>query len=271
MKIVETKRVITLDELAKLDEDKKEKESADKKAERKTLHASLLGMEGGLSKPKLSKKPKKEKGKGLGSFSGIQGNLVKTETEQVKNDRLKKANRFYLPVLNINDVTQHDSQPLENRLHFTDKVAYNTCIGNCCGVPGLKAGCCYLDPDDIEHVLGPLDEEWISGFVKHLRKQGLGASRHDVVVDFEEGKLIGDKWFSGTPKNAVFQSPDSYPILRMQLVGPRFACKFLNFETGKCTIYAHRPDMCRDYLCQYVKANFLVRTKQHPNTYSKIR
>jgi Fe-S-cluster containining protein len=157
---------------------------------------------------------------------------------------------------------------MENRIHFTDPVAYNTCIGNCCGVKDLKAACCYLDPDDIEHVLGPLDEEWISGFVKHLRKQGLSAGRHDVVIDFEEGKLIGEKFFRGHP---VFQSPDSYPILRIQAVGPRFACKFLNFETGKCTIYNNRPNMCRDYLCQYIRANFLVRTKAKPNTYQKLR
>lgn len=179
-------------------------------------------------------------------------------------------NRFHLPVLHINDPQQWPSQPLESRLHFTDEVAFKTCLGNCCGVQDLKAGCCYLDPDDMEHVLGPLDEDWIKEIVAWLRTKGIQATRSDVVIDFEEGKVIGEKFFTGHRK-AVFLSQDSYPILRFQVVGPRFACKFLNPLSGKCSIYEKRPDMCRGYLCQYVKANFLVRTADRPNTYKKLR
>ena len=69
-----------------------------------------------------------------------------------------RKDRFHLPVLHINDPTQWPSQPLENRMRFTDEVAFHTCLGNCCGVEGLKAGCCQMDPDDMEHVLGPVDE-----------------------------------------------------------------------------------------------------------------
>lgn len=180
--------------------------------------------------------------------------------------------RFYLPVLHINDPTQWPSQPIENRLRFTDEVAFHTCLGNCCDVEGLKAGCCQIDTDDMEHVLGPVDEDWIKHIVRWLNTKGIAATRSDVVIDFEEGKVIGEKFFNGERK-AVFFSKESYPILRFQAHGPRFACKFLTPNTGKCSIYEQRPAMCRGYLCQYVKANFLVRIdpRNHPHTYEKIR
>lgn len=198
----------------------------------------------------------------------VQGNLNKNNLVQ---DPKKK---FHLPVLHINDPQQWPSQPLENRLHWTDTNAYNTCLGNCCGVEGLKAGCCYLDPEDLEHVLGPLtgeDEQWIHDIVVWLReKKGITASRTDIVIDYEEGQLIGEKFFNGERK-AVFQSKDSYPMLRFQVVGPRFACKFLTPSTGKCSIYERRPVMCRKYLCQYVKANFTINSKEHKATWVKVR
>lgn len=183
-----------------------------------------------------------------------------------------KENRFHLPVLHINDPTQWPSQPLENRLRFTDEVAYKTCLGNCCGVEGLKSACCQMDPEDMEHVLGPVDEDWIKDIVRWLNLKGISATRSDIVIDYEEGKIIGEKFFNGERK-AVFQAKETYPILRFQVQGPRYACKFLNPNTGKCNIYEKRPNMCRGYYCQYINANFLVRTnkKDHPNTYVKIR
>jgi Fe-S-cluster containining protein len=183
-------------------------------------------------------------------------------------EKNNEEDKWYLPKLNINDPTMWDSQPLEKRRHFTDEVAYQTCLGNCCGVQNLKSGCCHLDPDDIEHVLGPLDEEWITATIKWMRKSGIMAGRNDIVIDWEEGKMIGEKFFNG---HQVFQSKGSYPMLRFQVTGPRFVCKFLNNDSGKCTIYLKRPDMCRKYLCSYITGNFLVRTPDKPNTYQKIR
>ncbi len=186
----------------------------------------------------------------------------------------KKENRFYLPVININKETEWPSLPLSERRHFTDKVAYEVCLGSCCGVEGLKAGCCFIDLDDPEHVLGPLvtkdgkEDPWIMDTVRKLSRNGQNITRADIVIDYEEGKIIGEKFFNGHP---VFASKTSYPMMRFQVIGPRFACKFLNPVTKKCTIYTIRPDMCRNYLCNYVKSSFLVRTKSHPNTYTKVR
>lgn len=178
-----------------------------------------------------------------------------------------KRDRFYLPILNLNDPKQWESKPLSERKFFTDTVAKETCVGNCCGVEGLSAGCCQLDPDDIEHVLGPVDEVWIKKTIKWFNKKGLAYTRHDIVIDFEEGKLIGQTFFKDHP---VFSRKETYPILRIQASGVRFACKFLNVLNGKCTIYLQRPDMCSRYLCSYVKTNFLVRGESHPNTYKKV-
>jgi Fe-S-cluster containining protein len=159
---------------------------------------------------------------------------------------------------------------MENRKHFTDKVAYDTCLGNCCGVKGLKAACCNLDPNDLEHVLGPCDEKWISDTIKWLRSKGIMMGRADLVVDFEEGKLLGKTFFND---HQVFKSPSSYQFLRFKVDGMRFSCIFLNNESKKCTIYDHRPGFCASYLCKYVEANFLVKSKDpnHPNTWNKIR
>jgi len=178
----------------------------------------------------------------------------------------QKKDKFYLPVLRINSPDEWPSQPKEKRIKFTDEVGTKTCLGNCCGIDGLKAGCCKIDPDDLEHVLGPVDEEWIKETLKWFKTKNMPLKREDLVIDFEEGVLIGERLFNSHP---VFKSPTTYPILRMQVNGPRYSCKFLSPETGFCTIYPIRPKMCREYYCEYVKANFLVKTTQH--RYEKMR
>jgi len=179
----------------------------------------------------------------------------------------KKENKFYLPVLSLNDRTMWESKPKSERRNFTDDVAKETCLSNCCGQPGVFSACCRLDPDDLEHILGPVSEQWIKRFLAWSEKKKLNYKRGDVVIDFEEGKLIGEKFFNGHP---VFTRPTSYPMMRLQAMGPRMACKFLNPDNGMCGIYEQRPDMCRGYLCEYVKKNFFVKTKDQPNTYKRV-
>jgi Fe-S-cluster containining protein len=194
---------------------------------------------------------------------------IETNKTQVSNGKTQqKVEKYYLPVLYLNRAEEWQPAPNDQRRHFTDEVAMETCLSKCCGHEGLKSACCTLDPDDLEHILGPLDETWIKKTVSWFRKKGINVTRHDLVIDYEEGKLIGSNHFNG---HKVFEQKASYPMLRIQVYGPRWACKFLNVNTGMCTIYDKRPDMCRDYLCQYVKSNFLVRTKTKPNTYQNVR
>lgn len=180
----------------------------------------------------------------------------------------KKVEKYFLPVLHLNREEAWEPKPMKERSYFTDEVAMKTCLSNCCGYEGLKSACCTLDPDDLEHILGPIDERWIKKTLLYFKRKGMSLEREDIVIDYEEGKLIGQTHFNG---HKIFEQKTSYPMLRIQVYGPRWGCKFLNPKTGMCTIYHIRPDMCRNYLCQYVKTNFLVRTRQKPNTYQNIR
>lgn len=202
---------------------------------------------------------------------GSRGPLLKKSDNVIEGQEVSPNDRYYLPVLDINHVPQWESKPMEERRHFTDKVALETCLGNCCGVPGLKGGCCHLDPVDLEHVLGPVDEKWIADTIKWFGKKGLHYKRGDLVIDYEEGKILGETLFKDAHNNQIFKEKTAYPFLRFQVLGPRYVCKFMNPETYMCQIYAVRPNMCRTYLCQYVVTNFLVKTKAHPGSYRRVR
>lgn len=180
----------------------------------------------------------------------------------------KVQNKFHLPVLNINKQDYWESQSVKDRKHFTNEVAAKTCLGNCCGYEGLSAGCCQLDSEDLEHVLGRVDEEDIKTLILHLKKTQPGIKREDIVIDKEEGILLGRQFFNDHP---VFQHEDSYPMLRLQVFGSRFVCKFLSTKTFMCTVYSHRPQMCVNYYCEFLKKNYLLRTKDKPNTWQKLK
>lgn len=197
--------------------------------------------------------------------------LEKTEEsiEEIKqtNEKQKITSKYHLPILSLNKKEFWPSQSVDKRANFTNEVAEKTCLGNCCGFEGLKSGCCTLDPEDLEHVLGPVDDDSIKKIIAYFKALGYTITRDDIVIDYEEGIAIGNRLFNGHP---AFLSKSSYPMMRLQVNGPRFVCKFLNISNGKCTIYKTRPEMCRNYLCEYVKANFLVR-KENTVNFRKIR
>jgi len=199
-------------------------------------------------------------------------NQVEDKPEQPKKS---PNDRYYLPVLNLNWNQDWQSKPVDQRKHWTDKEAMSTCLGNCCGVEGLKGACCHLDPFDLEHILGPIDsvkdEHWIQDTVKWFRNKGIPFTRQDLVIDYEEGKIIGETLFRESNNNNIFQQPTAYPMLRFQVIGPRYACKFMNPQSYKCTIYEVRPKMCRTYYCQYIQTNYLVKASPHPNRWQKMR
>lgn len=119
--------------------------------------------------------------------------LPRENSDSKKNEGIKNTeDKYYLPVLNINHIPQWESKPINERKKFTDEVALETCLGNCCGVEGLKGACCHLDPVDLEHVLGPVDEDWIRDTIKWFRKKNIPCNRTDLVIDYEEGKFLGE-------------------------------------------------------------------------------
>lgn len=188
--------------------------------------------------------------------------VVLSEEQRENIEQIKKDNKYHLPVMYLNDGDWLESKPRSERVHFTDEIAVETCLNNCNGHAGVGNACCILDPDDLEHVLGPVSEKWISKMIRWYKKKGIYAERSDIVIDFEEGQVIGRAHFNN---HKVFQDPKTYPILRIQAYGPRYACKFLNVHNGKCGIYSVRSAMCRNYYCQYVFKNYLLRDPNHPS------
>lgn len=193
---------------------------------------------------------------------------IKEITEKPSEDGKKRLpTKFYLPVLNLNQKDKWESLEKKDRKHLTPELAEDVCTNNCCGYEGLAAGCCQLDPENLEHVLGAITKEDISRILKHFRKINPSIERSDIVIDQEEGELIGRTFFNDHP---VFKSESSYPMLRIQIYENRFICKFLNPKTKRCGIYSVRPDMCSGYYCAYVKSKFLIKTPNQPNIYKKI-
>lgn len=213
----------------------------------------------------LEADPVEDKADSAGKGRGSQ--LLSQETKG-NLPEIQKKNKFYLPVLHLNDGNMWETKPVSERVQFTPKVAEETCLSNCCGVAGLKSACCTMDMDDLEHVLGPITEHDIQTILKHFRKKGFNFTRSDIAIDEEEGRLLGQTFFND---HKVFKQSDTYPILRFQVFGTRFACKFLNTHNGKCNIYSVRPGMCHTYLCKYVTGNFLVKTSEKTNVYKKVR
>ena len=208
----------------------------------------------------------------LAANTPLRMEMPKEKTSEKEKGSIKTAeDKYYLPVLNLNHAADWESKPVDQRKLFTDEVAMKTCLGNCCGVEGLKGACCHLDPIDLEHVLGPLDEDWIKDTIKWFKSKGISCNRSDIVIDYEEGKYLSETLFKDAPNNQIFQEKKSYPFLRFQVLGPRYVCKFMNPETYKCQIYQVRPNMCRTYYCSYILTNFFVKTKNKPNTWQKIR
>lgn len=213
----------------------------------------------------INKDYKKEKT--FSSLTSLPNDLVNVDIDPNDTpEEKKKKNRFYLPTLNMNSKELWPSQPSEKRKMFTDAVALETCTQKCCGVDGLASACCKLDTENLTHILGPVPEDWIEFMINHMRKKGFSWSRSDLVIDEEEGRLIGEKFFNG---HEIFKQKTSYPMLRIQANGHFFSCKFLNSHNGKCSIYTLRPDFCQKYLCSYIKSSFLITTKEHPHKYFK--
>lgn len=129
-------------------------------------------------------------------------NNSKSPTDLIEEniEENKKKAKFYLPVLYINDPTQWPSKPMSERQHFTDEVAKATCLGNCCNVKDLRAG--MLSAWPWWHRTCPWACRW-GGIKKTIKwiamEEWTYVTRHDIVIDYEEGKLIGKDIFQRPP------------------------------------------------------------------------
>jgi Fe-S-cluster containining protein len=82
-------------------------------------------------------------------------------------------------------------------------------------------------------------------FVAKLSQHfGRPVARSEVLIDFEEGRRM-------FPERSMWQNPAHYPALRSVAEAP-YACQFYAEDRG-CTVHELRPQLCRDYECDWLK------------------
>ena len=113
------------------------------------------------------------------------------------------------------------------------------------GYPGNKGGCCTVD--DRDWIIGPHTDS--EEFVKRLsNKIGREIQYEEVFIEYSEGS----KYF---PNKPTWQNPNNYPCIRLEFLHPKLPCMFYNTKLGTCSVYEIRPEICKNYQCDYLKNN----------------
>jgi Fe-S-cluster containining protein len=124
----------------------------------------------------------------------------------------------------------------------------NICSFNCWGREGHDASCCTLE--DRNWIIGPhKDTEAFLGRLSE--KIGRKVKFQEVFYDYEEGH----KKF---PDKEVWQSTDNYPALRVDEENKRLPCVNYNIATRSCMVYDIRPQICKDYVCDYLSSHLVM-------------
>lgn len=125
---------------------------------------------------------------------------------------------------------------------FRHLLIQRMCSQKCMGHTGNHGGCCTLDQRD--WILGPA--QGVEKSLKRLSEHfGRAVPFEEVFVDFEEGKAM-------FPDRSNWQNPANYPAIRVEK-NRRNACRFYDYERGGCGIHEARPELCRSYLCGWLK------------------
>ena len=119
----------------------------------------------------------------------------------------------------------------------------NICSTKCFGINDYHGSCCSLE--DRDYIIGPHYDT--VEFLDRLTKRfGRIIKYSEVFVDWSEGR----KMF---PDKSVWQNSNNYPALRIEENDSRLPCTFYNTKIKACTVHAIRPQVCRDYECDYLK------------------
>jgi Fe-S-cluster containining protein len=119
------------------------------------------------------------------------------------------------------------------------------CSHKCLGYNGYHGGCCTIE--DRDFIIGPhRDTEQF--LVRLFNRMGSEIKHEDVFIDYEEGREM-------FPDKECWQRPTAYPALRVDMSHPRKPCVFYNNDFHICTIYDIRPDVCKNFACDYLKQN----------------
>ena len=111
----------------------------------------------------------------------------------------------------------------------------NICSHNCYGQKDHDGSCCHLE--DRDYIIGPHTDP--EDFLERL------SDRFSRQVKFEEGSKL-------FPERSCWQSPNSFPALKVDLEKERKPCIFYNSTLRSCSIYDIRPQICRKYYCQFL-------------------
>lgn len=123
------------------------------------------------------------------------------------------------------------------------------CSFKCFGVDGYDGSCCQVE--DRNWIIGPHDD--VEPFLQRLSKKfGREIKFEEVFYTFEEGSVL-------FPDKESWQDPNSYPALKVDLEKNRKPCVFYNTTLKSCSIYDIRPNTCKNYLCDYLHRELLMR------------
>lgn len=122
-------------------------------------------------------------------------------------------------------------------------MSSNPCRDHCLGYTNNHGGCCQLDNRDF--IIGPIRDS--NEFLERVRKRypGIKIEWRDVFIDFNEGSKL-------FPDRPIYQKPDAYPALRVDIFHKRFPCIFYNNILKCCNVYDIRPTTCRSFSCPYL-------------------
>ena len=119
----------------------------------------------------------------------------------------------------------------------------NICSFNCWGREDYDGSCCTLE--DRNWIIGPHTDA--PAFLDRLSDRiGRKIEFKEMFYDYEEGH----KKF---PDKEVWQNPEHYPALRGDEANKRLPCVNYNIATRTCMVYDIRPQICRDFVCDYLE------------------
>ena len=118
----------------------------------------------------------------------------------------------------------------------------NICSHNCFGRKDHDGSCCHLE--DRNYIIGPHTDP--EDFLERLSDRfSRKVKFEEVFYTFEEGSKL-------FPERSCWQSPNSFPALKVDIEKERKPCIFYNSTLRSCSIYDIRPQICRKYYCQFL-------------------
>ena len=100
-------------------------------------------------------------------------------------------------------------------------------------------------------IIGPHDD--VEPFLDRLSERfGRKVEFNEIFYTYEEGSAL-------FPEKKSWQNPNSYPALKIDLEKKRKPCVFYNTTLKSCSVYSIRPNTCRDYHCDHLYRELLMR------------